>query len=42
MLLKNTQWITEQVKEEFKKYHFKNGNENTANQNLWDAAQKWF
>ena len=40
MLLKNIQWITEHIKEEFLKYHFKNANENPENQNLWDAAQK--
>ena len=38
MLLKN-QEITEEIKEEIKKYTETNGNENTMTQNLWDAAK---
>ena len=37
MLLKN-QWITEEIKEEIKKYLPANDNEETTLQNLWDAA----
>ena len=37
-LLKN-QEITEEIKEEIKKYLETNDNENTAIQNLWDAAK---
>ena len=38
MLLKN-QEITEEIKEEIKKYLETNDNENTTIQNLWDAAK---
>ena len=38
MLLYN-QEITEEIKEEIKKYLETNGNENTMTQNLWDAAK---
>ena len=38
MLLKN-QEITEEIKEEIKKYLEANDNENTMIQNLWDAAK---
>ena len=38
MLLKN-QWITEEIKEEIKKYLETNENESTMIQNLWDAAK---
>ena len=38
MLLSN-QEITEEIKEEIKKHLETNDNENTANQNLWDAAR---
>ena len=37
-MLLNNQWITEEIKEEIKKYLKTNGNENTMTQNLWDAA----
>ena len=41
-MLNNTlidnQEITEEIKEEIKKYLETNGNENTTIQNLWDAA----
>ena len=37
--LLNNQEITEEIKEETKKYLEKNGNENTMIQNLWDAAK---
>ena len=38
MLLSN-QEITEEIKEEIKKYLETNDNENTMTQNLWDAAK---
>ena len=38
MLLKN-QEITEEIKEEIKKYLETNDNENRTTQNLWDAAK---
>ena len=37
--LLNNQEITEEVKEEIKKYLERNGNENTMTQKLWDAAK---
>ena len=37
--LLNNQEITEEIKEEIKKYLETNDNENTMNQNLWDAAK---
>ena len=37
--LLNNQEITEEVKEEIKKYLETNDNENTKTQNLWDAAK---
>jgi len=38
MLLKD-QWITEEIKEEIKKYLEANDNKDTTLQNLWDAAK---
>ena len=38
-MLLNNQWITEDIKEEIKKYLETNENENTMIQNLWDAAK---
>ena len=38
-MLLNYQEITEEIKEEIKKYLETNDNENTMNQNLWDAAK---
>ena len=38
MHLKN-QWVIEEIKREIKKYLKTNDNENTAIQNLWDAAK---
>ena len=38
-MLLNNQEITEEIKEEIKKYLETNDNENTTMQNLWDAAQ---
>ena len=35
----SNQEITEEVKEELKKYQETNANENTTAQNLWDAAK---
>ena len=37
--LNNNQEITEEIKEEIKKYLETNDNENTRIQNLWDAAK---
>ena len=37
-MLLNNQWITEEIKEETKKYLETNENESTMIQNLWDAA----
>ena len=34
----NKQQVTEEIKREFKKFLKTNDNENTATQNLWDAA----
>ena len=38
-MLLNNQWITEEIKEEIKKYLAANYNEDTTLQNLWDAAK---
>ena len=38
MLLSN-QWITEEIKEEIKRYIETNDNEATMIQNLWDTAK---
>ena len=38
-MLLNNQWVTEEIKEEIKKYLETNDNENTINQNLWDTAK---
>ena len=38
-MLLNDQWITEEIKEEIKKYPETNDNKNTMIQNLWDAAK---
>ena len=38
-MLLNNQEITEEIKEEIKKYLETNDNENTTTQNLWDAAK---
>ena len=35
----NNQWITEEIKEETKKYLETNDSENTMTQNLWDTAK---
>ena len=37
--LVNNQEITEEIKEEMKKYLGTNNDENTMSQNLWDAAK---
>ena len=39
MLLNNNQWITEEIKEEVKKYLEANGSKESTLQNLWDAAK---
>ena len=38
-MLLNSQWITEEIKEEIKKYLEANDNKDTILQNLWDAAK---
>ena len=38
-MLLNKQEITEEIKEEIKKYLEANDNENTTIQNVWDAAK---
>ena len=38
-MLLNNQWITEEIKEEFKTYLEANDNKDTTLQNLWDAAK---
>ena len=38
-MLLNNQWITEEIKEEIKKYLGANDNKDTTLQNLWDAAK---
>ena len=38
-MLLNNQWITEEIKEEVKKYLETNDNENMMIQSLWDAAK---
>ena len=38
-MLLNNQWITEETKEEIKKYLGTNENEITTIQNLWDTAK---
>ena len=38
-MLLNNQWITEEIKEEIKKYLETNENESTTIQNVWDKAK---
>ena len=38
-MLLNNQWITEEVKEEIKKYLKTNENKSVMIQNLWDSAK---
>ena len=38
-MLLNNQWITEEIKEEIKKYLEAKDNKDTIPQNLWDAAK---
>ena len=38
-MLLNNQWITEETKEEIKKYLEGNDNKDTTLQNPWDAAK---
>ena len=40
-MLLNNQWITEESKEELKKYLETNENESMMIQNLWDAAKQF-
>ena len=39
--LLNNEVITEEIKDEIKKYLETNDNENTTTQNLWDAAKQF-
>ena len=38
-MLLNNKWITEEIKEEIKKYLEAKDNKDTTLQNLWDAAK---
>ena len=38
-MLLNDQWITQEIKEEIKKYLESNDNKDMTLQNLWDAAK---
>ena len=38
-MLQNNYWVNEEIKGEIKNYPNTNKNENTTNQNLWDAAK---
>ena len=38
-MLLNSQWITEEIKEEIKRYFNTNDKEDTTTQNLWDTAK---
>ena len=38
-MLLNNQWITEEIKEEFKKYLEENDNKDMTLQNLWNTAK---
>ena len=38
-MLLNNQWVNDEIKEETQKYLQTNDNENTTEQNLWDAAK---
>ena len=39
-ILLNNQWITEEIKEDIKKYLEANDNKDTTLQNLWDTAKR--
>ena len=39
MMFPNNEWVTEEIEREIKKFLETNDNENTATQNLWDAAK---
>ena len=39
-MLLNNQWITDEIKEEIKKYLETNENESMTIQNLWDIAKE--
>ena len=39
-MLLNNQWITEEIREEIKRYLQKNDSEDTTIQNLWDTAKE--
>ena len=38
-MLQNNQWITEEIKEEIKRYLETNDDEDTTTQNLWDTEK---
>ena len=38
-MLLNSEWVNQEIKEEFKKYIKTNKNENTMVHNLWDKAK---
>ena len=38
-MLLNNQWITEEIKEEIKRYLKTNDNEDSATPNLWDTSK---
>ena len=40
-MLLNNQWVTEEIKEEIKKYLQTNENESTMIQNLWHAGKQF-
>ena len=39
-ILLNSEWVNDEIKEEIKRYHLKNENENSTTQNLWDIVKE--